>query len=570
MSRSFKHLLRPRYLALSGACSLFVGSQFVSLDWEDIKYYASKLFNQKSKERRKLKVVVLGTGWAAMSFIQNLDMDRVDLKVISPRPFFFYTPLLAGTATGTISHSGIVEPMRWYLRTSTYVQAQCLSLDAANKSLTCGTTSGIEFKENYDFLVVAVGAETATFNIPGVSKYSFFMKEVDDSIKLQKKLLSNLEKAAALMVIGGDGAESEINKLLHWVIIGAGPTGVELTAELSDFIRQDLSKYFPNLADRVKLTLIEATGRILGPFDDQTAAYAHGTLENRDVTILCNAPVTSITPNEVEVKLLKPPSKSGHVGITSSGAQVTSGVPTPSYPHIMNVPYGAVVWAGGISARPVTKAICNAIGPAAQSSRWGLLVDSKFRVKGIRDDSVFAIGDCAVTGCGPTAQAAFQQGTYLGRLLRNNDFDLEKINQAPDFRYNYRGSLAYVGGSKAVAELKYLLWDQHPLTDVLPGSKSPTPTSAGSKGSDDRVHVLGLSGFAVWRFLYYSNLLSGRARAQVAFDWLRTVLFGREIASTTFEYLPDNRPLSQSTTVTGNNTAVAVSSPHKRSLWTWW
>eukprot|EP01042_Synura_sphagnicola_P000641 gene641-705_t len=407
-------------------------------------------------------------------------MDRVDLKVISPRPFFFYTPLLAGTATGTISHSGIVEPMRWYLRTSTYVQAQCLSLDAANKSLTCGTTSGIEFEENYDFLVVAVGAETATFNIPGVSKYSFFMKEVDDSIKLQKKLLSNLEKAAALMVIGGDGAESEINKLLHWVIIGAGPTGVELTAELSDFIRQDLSKYFPNLADRVKLTLIEATGRILGPFDNQTAAYAHATLENRDVTILCNAPVTSITPNEVEVKLLKPPSKSGHVGMTSRGAQ----------------------WCG---------------------------------------------------------LAEFQRARSQKRYVTPS-----VPPPSPP------GSLAYVGGSKAVAELKYLLWDQHPLTDVLPGSKSPTPTSAGSKGSDDRVHVLGLSGFAVWRFLYYSNLLSGRARAQVAFDWLRTVLFGREIASTTFEYLPDNRPLSQSTSVTGNNTAVAVSSPHKRSLWTWW
>ena len=112
----------------------------------------------------------------------------------------------------------------------------------------------------------------------------------------------------------------------------------------------------------------------------------------------------------------------------------------------------------GIAPRAITKNIATAIGNENQSSRWGLLVDKKFRVQGVEDGSIWALGDCAVSGCGPTAQAATQQGAYLGRLFRDSNLDAELLNLYPEFVYKHKGALAYVGGSKGVAELKNLLW----------------------------------------------------------------------------------------------------------------
>ena len=125
---------------------------------------------------------------------------------------------------------------------------------------------------------------------------------------------------------------------------------------------------------------------------------------------------------------------------------------------------------------------------------------------------MWAIGDCAVAGCGPTAQAANQQGIYLGRLFRDTQFDQEKISVSPEFQYHNKGALAYVGGSKGVAELKSLLWDHYPT----PGGQ---------------VSIEGAGAFAIWRSLYFSKLMSGRNQAQVGFDWIRTSLFGRDISS---------------------------------------
>ena len=96
--------------------------------------------------------------------------------------------------------------------------------------------------------------------------------------------------------------EQEIDRLLHWVVIGGGPTGVELVAELGDFVREDVAKYFPELAGRVKITLIEATDRLLGAFDTRMASYAHTALQQQGAEVLCGAMVTKITKDFVEIK----------------------------------------------------------------------------------------------------------------------------------------------------------------------------------------------------------------------------------------------------------------------------
>jgi len=491
-------------------------------DWDNIMYFGKKKWakisasftpvadvgggNNVEVDVKKPKVVVLGSGWGALSFIQKLDQDKVDLVIISPRSFFFYTPLLAGTATGTVASSSITEPIRWYCdraghEGATYIQAECSSVDLKKKTIKCrtspnATSSGRPSSANdltisYDHLVISVGAEPATFGIPGVKEYTTFMKEIEDGLSVQRQILQQLELASALLEAGAP--EEEIRRLLSWVVIGGGPTGVELTAELTDFIKQEVSKYFPSLVPKIQLTLLEATDRVLGAFDKRLSAFAQQALAGQGANVLLNANVTKITADSIEYKVRTKDPK-------VFGPPVT-------------FKYGTCVWAGGIARRPFVEEMAKQIGKA-QDSRFGLTVDNKMRVKGISTGAgggVWAIGDCAVCGCAPTAQAANQQGKYLGRLFRDTELSEEKIEAAPAFKFDYKGSLAYTGGGKGVAELKSL-WDAYP-------------------SADGQVRVEGTGAFAIWRSLYFSKLMSNRNQAQVGFDWLKVYLFGRDIST---------------------------------------
>jgi NADH:ubiquinone reductase (non-electrogenic) len=494
-------------------------------EWGDVYYSLTNLW--PTKLTKKTKVVVLGSGWAALSFIQKLDPEKVELKVISPRSFFFYTPLLAGTASGTVCSTSIIEPIRWHLERfssplpasgSDFFQGECTSIDFLHKQITC-TRHEIDqdLVLSYDHLVIAIGAEPATFNIPGVRENAIFMKEIENGLYLQNKILEILEHANTLHALslvphtGSDDdvkqrfeSEKKLKELLHWVVIGGGPTGVELTAELNDFIRNDVSKYFPHLSDHIQITLLEATGKILGMFDPKISEYAQKTLVDHGARVMCGSAVTKMTSKEVELKKM--------TGEGSSEVEILS--------------YGLVVWAGGITARPIAKKIAETIGceqlPPGRPFR-GLLVGNKFQVKGLESLSapsekdlnhpcVWAIGDCAVSGCPPTAQAAFQQGNYLGRMLRDTNFDSQLIDQYRPFEMRHYGAMAYLGASQGVAELKGMLWDQ--------------PAEEGGK-----TIIEGTGAFALWRSLYFSRLLSNRNKAQVIFDWFKASVFGRDISS---------------------------------------
>jgi len=473
---------------------------------------------------RRPRVVVLGTGWGALSFIQKLDTDAVDLTVVSPRSFFFYTPLLAGTASGTVSHTSIMEPIRWFLERrghpgASFLQAECTAIDPAAKRVTLQAPQQPPRTLEYDHLVCAVGAVPATFNIPGVREHARFMKEVEDGVAVQRAILRNLEAASALLAAAAPAGappppavEAEVARLLSWVVIGGGPTGVELVGELLDFQRAEVARYFPALAPRVTITLVEAAGRLLGAFDAPLAATAARTLIALGARVECNAAVTRVAPDAVEFKRTAGGGGGGGGGVIQHG--------------------GVCVWAGGVARRPVVEAFARSLDPAgaAQTSRHGLLVDAFFRVRGAPAGSVFALGDCAVSGCAPTAQAAVQQGRFLGRAFRDALPALEAANPAAaagaagarlsPFAFRPRGALAYTGGGTGVAELASLraaLWDAHPEKG---GVKSGAAT-----------HVEGASAFAIWRSLYFSSILSTSNQAAVAFDWFRTFWFGRAISA---------------------------------------
>ena len=468
----------------------------VNDDWDLVIRKTKKLFlgrdTKLQGERPKSKVVVLGSGWGAISFIQQLDLDRVDLTIVSPRSYFFYTPLLAGTATGTVAHTSIMEPIRWYCDSDSgakFVQAECTSVDLTKKSIQCkGVNSHVgTFPIKYDHLVVACGAEPATFNIPGVKEHASFMKEVEDGINVKRQILQRLETASTLLASNAN--EELIKKELTWLIIGGGPTGVELTAEITDFIKQDVQKYFPDLVKHIRVILVEAFPRVLGMFDETMSNYATESLKNNGAQVMTNAMVTRVTKDVCDLKVKLTPTKD-------------------SKTEVQQIHYGALVWAGGIAMRPLTKSIAASI--PGQNSRFGLEVDKKMRVKGVEDGSVWALGDASVSGCAPTAQAANQQGKYLGKLFQRTGLDLSLVEKYPEFTFNNKGALAYVGSSRGIAELKNL-WDIYPV--------------------NGQVKVEGASAFAIWRSLYFSSLLSSRNRSQVAFDWMKGYMFGRDIST---------------------------------------
>jgi NADH dehydrogenase FAD-containing subunit len=385
----------------------------------------------------KEKVVVLGTGWGAAAFLSEIDNDRYDVTVISPRNFFLFTPMLAGAGVGTVDVRSITQPIRevcmcvtvnynthdsdflhthhymsfvlfvlfpflflQFNRQANYLEAAAESIDPIARTVTCNGIQCNEFCEQreftvpYDRLVVAVGARINTFGIPGVEEFCSFLKQIDDARTIRKKIVNLFEQAN----YPGQSPE-KIKQLLTFAVIGAGPTGVEFVGELRDFVEQDGPKYYPHLLPHVSIKLIEATPIVLRPFtkDLQEAAIASLTRPSKEkedlVEIILDHPVKEVTEDTVKL---------------GDGREI---------------PYGLAVWAGGIGPLPITLEMIEAVGgkqkEAQKVARGKLAVDPWLRVVD-GEGRIFGIGDCVCTqdNCLPaTAQVAAQQGEFLAHVL---------------------------------------------------------------------------------------------------------------------------------------------------------
>jgi len=412
------------------------------------------------------RVVILGSGWGALSMLRKLHTDKMQVTVVSPRNYFLMTPLLASTTVGTVSQRSIVEPIRGFLaragkHEASFIEAEAVAIDFKQNTIRCQDNSAVrgevyEFDLPYDHLVIAVGCESATFGIPGVAENAIYMKEIDHSYKIRDRILDSLETAC----IPGQ-PEAEIERLLHFVVVGGGPSGVEFAAELHDFIGSDVVAHYPELLGRVKVTLIEATKHVLSSFSSKLIEEAEQALTSEKVNLMLNSAV-----KKVEDKVLV--------------VQNTDGTRS-------NVPYGCLVWVAGNATRKLIKDASAAIGPEVQRDRRGLLVDEHLRVKGTHN--VWALGDCAIAGFAPTAQVAYQEGVYLGRLL--NALDLRAADSAKGkegFKYVHKGAFAYVGDRKAIAQL-------------------PSAGDWSGQGT-----------YFLWRTVYFSKLLSYKNRFLVLTD----------------------------------------------------
>lgn len=457
----------------------------------------------------KKTVVVLGSGWGATSFLKTLDTEDYNVIVISPKNYFLFTPLLPSVAVGTLSPRAILQPTRYLTRHKTravtVIEAEAQEVDPVNKTVTFADLSEIQGSVSsttipYDYLVFGVGAETQTFNIPGVKEHACFMKELPDAEKMQTRFKDCLESAA---FYGQE--DTEVDRLLHMVVVGGGPTGVELSGEIHDFLEDDLKSWYPELASRIRITLVEALPSLLPSFSRQLIEYTESTFKQSKIDILTKTMVKEVKEKSV---VLQMPDKS-----------------------IQEVPCGMVVWAAGNKGRKITQDLMSKF-PAEQSSKRGITVDDHLRMAGT-NGSIFAIGDCTATQYAPTAQVASQQGAYLARLftqMAKKDHLQDRLDQLESqtlkegseaaveadslkqqiaktklrpFHYSHQGSLAYIGSEKAIADLPFM---------------------------NGNIASGGVATYLFWRSAYLSNLFSLRNRILVANDWIITTIFGRDVS----------------------------------------
>lgn len=281
---------------------------------------------------------------------------------------------------------------------------------------------------SYDYLIIGVGAMSATFGIKGVEEYGCFLKEVWDAQKIRTKLMDCIETAAF-----PNQSPEEVDRLLHMVVVGGGPTGIEYAAELHDFLVDDLASWYPELAGKVKITLVEALPNVLPAFSKHLIEYTESTFKEQNIAIHTKTMVKEVREKEIEVKR-----------------------PDGS---IDTIPYGLLVWATGNTARPLIKDLMQKF-PETQQVRRGLAVDDWLRLDGSED--IYALGDATATRYAPTAQVAAQQGKYLARLFKQlavrdeleaeladaseeekvrKDRKLRKAKDIKPFHYSHQGSL---------------------------------------------------------------------------------------------------------------------------------
>lgn len=355
-----------------------------------IKNKLNNYFNlikyQKKNYLNKKKIIILGTGWGGFRLAQDIDKKKYEVTIISPRNHFLFTPLLPSTAVGTLEFRCIQEPIRT-IPGLNYIQGLCNKIDFNNKKLECSEIfKGNVFQKDFDYLVLAVGSETNTFGVPGVENNShvFFLKQLEHARAIRNRLIECFERASMLNI-----EEAERKRLLTFVVVGGGPTNIEFAAELYDFLTEDVSKWYPDLKNQIRVIVVEASGHILGSFKSSLVNYVEKLFRSRNIELK-----TQTTVKEV----------SGHVAELGNGEKLSFGVMVWStgikqVPLIRNLPSIVSKLPGGrIKIDDYLRVLSEKdtdINTATSTTTTTPTTTTPKELFPLCDGTVFALGDCA-------------------------------------------------------------------------------------------------------------------------------------------------------------------------------
>uniref|UniRef100_A0A7S3YYD9 FAD/NAD(P)-binding domain-containing protein n=1 Tax=Lotharella globosa TaxID=91324 RepID=A0A7S3YYD9_9EUKA len=440
-----------------------------------------------SSASAKPRVVVLGSGWGGFQVARDLDKDKYDVRVISPANHFLFTPLLPSTAVGTLEFRCIQEPVRTIKGLREYYQAKARSIDTKEKVVACRDIfKEREFDVPYDYLVIACGAKTNTFGTPGVEEREGqqvqFLKHLYHSRKIRHRILECFERASEPMI-----SNEERKRLLSFIVVGGGPTSCEFTGELHDFITEDCTRWFPDLKNDIRITLVEAGGGLLGSFSQSLATYVQGSLQKRNIDIRLNTAVKAVESISDD-----PKNSSAVQAIFQDGSVL---------------PFGLMVWSAGLKQVKFIDSLSFEHGPTGR-----LTVDDYLQIPG-HEGRIFALGDCAVNTTAPLAplaKVAQQHGAYLAKHMNAQNPKNKEPLGTPDKAFSFfnPGSMAQIGGWKGVLD----------FTHVGSGEKQLSgPT------------ITGFAAWVTWRSAYWGRQVSLRNKILIPMHWFQSWVFGRDI-----------------------------------------
>jgi NADH dehydrogenase len=400
------------------------------------------------------QVVIVGGGFGGLYAAQALGHAPVQVTLLDRRNFHLFQPLLYQVATGGLSPANIAAPLRAVLRrqkNTRVLLAEVAGFDLAGRRVLLADGA-----VPYDSLIVAAGARHHYFGHPEWEAHAPGLKTVEDATTIRRRILSAFERAERATDPG------ERQALLTFVVVGGGPTGVELAGTLAEVAHHTLRNDFRSIRPRTsRVILLEAVDRVLSGYPPDLSRRAAASLARLGVTVRTGATVTDVRPDQVTVR---------------AGGQ-TEVIPTHT-----------VLWGAGVDASPLGKALADAGG--AEVDRSGrVVVEPDLTLRG--HPEVFVIGDLAnyphQTGkpLPGVAPVAMQEGRYAAHLIRRR---LRGQPPPGPFRYHDRGSMATIGRAAAVADL-------------------------------GRVHLGGFPAWLAWLFIHIIFLIEFENRVLVLFQW---------------------------------------------------
>jgi NADH:ubiquinone reductase (H+-translocating) len=358
----------------------------------------------------RTRVVIIGAGFAGLNAAKSLKKLPVDVLMIDQNNYHTFQPLLYQVATAGLETSDIAHQVRGVFhgqKNFRFRQGKVTGIDWQNQDVLLESGEAIHF----DYLVLGAGAIYNDFGTPGVKEHGFLLKTLTQANNLRSHILQQFELASVYPEMIEEG-------ILNVVIVGGGPTGVEMTGTLIELFNL-LPKDYPEIdMSKARVILLESSDEILTPFSPRTRIYALEVLKKRGVDMQLNSRVSAVDENQVTLK------------------------------DGRTIPTKTLIWAAGVRGNPLVDVL-------------GLELEKGFRVKVNPDLSVpdkpqvFVLGDMAgaKNSAGnfypQVATVAIQQGKYLGKVIRAR----LQGQSAPDFRYFDKGSMAIIGRNAGIAEL---------------------------------------------------------------------------------------------------------------------
>lgn len=397
----------------------------------------------------KPRVIIIGGGFGGLQVAKGLTRSKVQTLLFDKYNHHTFQPLLYQVATSALETSSIVFPFRKRFANVNDFYFRLGEVNHIRPESNCIETSIGSVK--YDYLVIATGAETNFYGLADVQKNSHPMKTIIDAIKLRNIIIKNFENALLVEDV------ETMNSFMDFVIVGGGPTGVELAGAISELKLHVFPKDYPELeVDNMDIHLVEATPRLLNGMSDVAGRKALEYLEKMGVHVHLNAAVKSYDGYEV---------------VFNTGEKLIS---------------RTLIWAAGVKGNAVQGLTAETVG---RSSR--LKVDEFNRVKGY--ENIFAIGDVALMEGDPKfpnghpmmAPPAMQQGELLAENIKR------VIQKQPlkSFQYKDKGSMATIGRNKAVVDMKSFRFQ-------------------------------GFFAWFVWMFVHLLSLIGFRNKVFVFINWL--------------------------------------------------